>query len=326
MNNPVLNLLLNLNGTLSRKSYCAAVILLFVIIGIVVSKVSVYLSSTVYGYSYSDISGPATFSTFKSLVWIFTPSFIPIYFIGFYSAVAITIKRSRALKLSTTTTFVLAVINSLFFNIFFKIQEIFQYIGTSAAGDAGIINLISPIYVYVFLSVFFVLGLLMNLYFLFNRQGGDDHRSIKLQLQNINKQNSYNQFAYLFYVAKLMLINLAVTLVLAILVFIFRDSLADMLHEKEGAITLGLLGVFYFGIFFGLFMHATAKRLNDAGYKTYLLVLYFIFVVIFCGVFAYIVILQTSFSLILIGLSTLFVNLFSAVQIIPFLLTSKDEK
>ena len=70
MNNPVLNLLLNLNGTLSRKSYCAAVILLFVIIGIVVSKVSVHLSSTIYGYTYSDISGPATFSTFKSLVWI----------------------------------------------------------------------------------------------------------------------------------------------------------------------------------------------------------------------------------------------------------------
>ena len=130
MNNPVLNLLLNPNGTLSRKSYCAAVILLFVIIGIVVSKVSVHLSSTIYGYTYSDISGPATFSTFRSLVWIFTPSFIPIYFIGFYSAVAITIKRSRALKLSTTTTFVLAVINSLFFNIFFKIQEIFQYICT----------------------------------------------------------------------------------------------------------------------------------------------------------------------------------------------------
>ena len=177
MNNSVLNLLLNFNGTLSRKSYCAAVILLFIMIGIAVSKASVYLSSTVYGYSYIGASDPVTYSTFKSLVWIFTPAIIPIYFIGFYSAIVIAIKRSRALQLSTMVTVMLVVINSVFFNIFFKVQEIFQYIGTSVASGAEA-HLILPIYVYVFLSVFFVLGLLMNLYFMLNSRGEDDHLSL----------------------------------------------------------------------------------------------------------------------------------------------------
>lgn len=103
----------------------------------------------------------------------------------------------------------------------------------------------------------------------------------------------------------------------------FEDIIDDLVREKTAIKLISIIMMFYFSTLFGLYMHATAKRLNDAGYKTYLLALYTLSIFIIAALFTYLISLQTQLSLILLGSSGFFVSIIAASQAIPFLLQTK---
>lgn len=324
MNNPVLSLLLDVNGAISRKTYCVAVVLLLVLVGLAESATYFDLFSNTFLYANFPSTDVHAHILAEGLAWAFTPVFIPTYFLVFYSAVVVTLKRSRALKLSTPVTVLLVLVNTFFFNIFLKSRPVIDYLYISAS-DAEM-SLIPPVLIIFFLFAFIVIGLSVNLYFMFSRQGEDDDNVIKNQVNgDASKEGAYNQFRYILFIGKLMLINMVIMLIFIVLAFIFRDALNDIVRDRGAVMSFVVFCVFYFGVFFGLYMHATAKRLNDAGYRTYLLVLYFIFIVFLSGLLVYFISLKAPFSLAVLSVSGAFIAVVSAIHVIPFLLKSKYE-
>jgi len=257
---------------------------------------------------------PLSYFSLNHLIWFSSPELIPVRFLIFYSILVITIKRARALSLSKFTTVLLVIINVVFFNTLLKINFIFNDIQ-----EFGI----------YFLLVCLLLGLLVNLYFIINKAGDDDDLVTRQSLIPRGKSTSknYDRFTYIFFIGRLMLYNLIITLVIGFVFFVFSDTLNDfmigVLRNGENVSTLALLAVLYTFFFSGLYLYATAKRLNNAGYPTSILIVSIISISITSAIFAYFIIIEGSYAQTLLGVSTIFFSLVLKAQIIPFLLKEK---
>jgi hypothetical protein len=317
MNNPILNLLINVNGALSRKSYLAAVILMLMLLGISWSLAAYdELGMNLVNTGFFDFDQLSYFSL-DHLIWFSIPEFIPIRFLVFYSILVITIKRARALMLSKFTTVLLVIINVIFFNALLKISFIFDVIQ-----EFGI----------YFVLACLLLGLIVNLYFIINKAGDDDDLVTRQSLILCGKSTpkNYDRFTYIFFIGKLMLYNLIIALVIGFVFLVFSDALNDfmrgVLRNGENISTLALLAVLYTFFFSGLYLYATAKRLNNAGYPTYILIVYIISISIISGIFTYFIVIERSYAQTLLGVSTIFFSLVLKAQILPFLLKEKAIK
>jgi len=328
MKNPIFDLLLNPSGTIDRRAYLAAIILTLVIIGIFQASLSFdILSSHITHLQFGNSEDVFAYHIFDNLVWIFTPTLIPAQFLIFYSVLVATIKRSRALELSKFTTVILAFINFYFFSLLSKIHLIANY--TFNTGSEIQQCFISQEVVLYLSLTFLILGLLINCFFIFNSRGKCSNASINTALIQSKLNKPYNQFGYLFFTGKLILINILIisTVGLSIYLFptFFKDIINDLFRNQEIAILS--ITIIYSAVFFGLYLHATAKRLNDAGYKTYILVSYITFLIFISGIFAYTVNLpdlKVQFLSLFLGASKFFFNIIVSSQIIPFLIMAKS--
>ncbi len=332
MKNPIFDLLLNFNGTINRRAYLAAIVLVLVTIGILQALLSFNILSTHIAHSqlYSSEEIVAH-HIFDNLVWVFTPTLVPAHFLIFYSILVATVKRSRALELPKALTITLIVINSCFFSLLSKIHLIINYI-LNTNNDTQPYLMSQESVFYLSLAIL-ILGLLINCFLIFNNKGKCSSSSINAALmqRKFDKENKFhNQFSYLFFIGRLILINTLIVSTLALSIYLFQDLFKDMIDDifRNKEIVILSIVVIYSTIFLGLYLYATTKRLNDAGYKTYILVCYIIFIIFISGLFTYIVNLSsltTQFLSLFLGISKFIVNIVVSSQIIPFLLSSNHK-
>ena len=314
MTNPILKLFFDFKGSLSKQQYLVVLVLLLVLVSIGNSQtVAYYLSNfTVALIGFEAIAFHSVFMLFFDDL----PSLLPVHFLVLYGALSLTVKRSRTLHLNTLATTILAIINYCFFVTLLNWISIAIYITESIEYYREFTYLVTPESVLYIACLLFTIGLLANIY-LIAKTADENDRSIL----STSGLRIFNQFQYAIFIGKILFIHAILMFALPLILYFNINDISYLTNSIGFIISLTA----YHLALVGFYIYALEKRIKDAGFPIFYLMLAIVFVFLILAYILYIILLSDKKPALVIAFTPFIFTLIGALQIIPFLLQSKSK-